>query len=452
MKIDGLKRLYFVGIGGIGMSALARYFAKNGIEIFGYDKTKTVLTEQLEKEGCQIHYEDNVALLPEGVDLVIYTPAIPSSHSELAYFKRNYYPVKKRAAVLGMISKQKKCIAIGGTHGKTTTSSMTSFVLRKGGVDCSAFIGGIVKNYASNFVFGNSDWIVVEADEYDRSFLSLNPEIAVVSSVDADHLDIYKKKSLMLESFQSFVAKINEGGYLLQASGIEDDLLDGKTGIRRLRYGIKEGDYYADNIRIEEGGFVFDANFGNEKIESIKIQMVGRHNIENAMAAICVAKIVGIENIDIKNAFAEFKGIQRRFDIKVQNERTVYIDDYAHHPNELIAAIGAAKELFPGRKICGIFQPHLYSRTHDFADEFAAALDALDEVILLPIYPAREEPMEGVDSDMIRVRMKNENVRVVAKSDLLKYLENKEFEIVMSLGAGDIDVFVEPIRELLNNG
>ena len=450
MNLSELKRIYFVGIGGIGMSALARFFGNHGIEIYGYDKTKTKLTEALEKEGCHIHYEDRVDLIPEAIDLVIYTPAIPSHHKELTYFKKNNYPLQKRAAILGAISKQKKCIAMAGTHGKTTTSSMISFVLRHGGIDCSAFLGGIVKNYASNFVFGKSDWIVVEADEYDRSFLHLDPEIAIISSVDPDHLDIYQKKDLMIEGFRAFVQKINDGGSLLKAHSIDQDLKSG-ADVKADTYGIDEGAYAAKKIKVEEGAFVFDAQYPGGKIEAVKVQMAGRHNIENAMAAIAVAKKLGIENEKIKNAFAEFKGIQRRFDIRFKNQKQVYIDDYAHHPSELNAAISAAKELFPARKITGVFQPHLYSRTRDFVDGFAKALDALDELIILPIYPAREEPIAGVSSAMILDKMKSDHKVLKQKEDLIPYLKANEFEILLTLGAGDIDVFVPQIEELLRN-
>jgi len=448
MNLSELQRIYFVGIGGIGMSALARFFGNHGIEIYGYDKTKTKLTEALEKEGCHIHYEDRVDLIPEAIDLVIYTPAIPSNHSELAYFKRNFYPVQKRAAILGAISKQKKCIAMAGTHGKTTTSSMISFVLRHGGIDCSAFLGGIVKNYESNFVFGKSEWMVVEADEYDRSFLHLDPEIAIISSVDPDHLDIYQKKDLMIGGFRDFVQKINEGGSLLKAHSIEQELNSGEK-VNAETYGIEEGVYAAKEIKVKDGAFVFDAHYPGGKIEAVKVQMAGRHNIENAMAAIAVAKKLGIENENIKNAFAEFKGIQRRFDIRINNHKQVYIDDYAHHPSELNAAIGAAKELFPKRKITGIFQPHLYSRTRDFADGFACALDALDELIILPIYPAREVPIKGVTSAMILNKMQSEHKVLKQKEELIPYLKANEFEILLTLGAGDIDVFVPQIEELL---
>ena len=449
MKLQDLKRIYFVGIGGIGMSALARFFRNHGIEIFGYDKTKTTLTEALEKEGCQIHYEDKVALIPQGIDLVVYTPAIPKDHSELAYFRRNFYPVQKRAAILGAISKQKKCIAMAGTHGKTTTSSMISFVLRHGGVDCSAFLGGIVKNYTSNFVFGKSEWIVVEADEYDRSFLHLDPEIAIVSSVDPDHLDIYQQKDLMIEGFRAFVQKINDGGSLLISNGIDQDL---KSSAQEERYGIEDGAYAAKEIRVEDGAFVFDAHYPEGVIKEVRVQMAGRHNIENAMAAIAVAKKLGIEDLKIKSAFAEFKGIQRRFDIRYQDQQRVYIDDYAHHPSELKAAIGAAKELYPGKKITGIFQPHLYSRTRDFADGFASALDELDAVIMLPIYPARELPIPGVESELIVSKMNNEHKVLKEKEELITYLKAIDFEILLTLGAGDIDVFVPQIEELLSNG
>ncbi|MEL6986837.1 MAG: UDP-N-acetylmuramate--L-alanine ligase [Bacteroidota bacterium] len=451
MNLSSIKRLYFVGIGGIGMSALARFFLNNGIEIFGYDKTKTVLTEKLEAEGCSIHFDDNVQKIPEGIDLVIYTPAIPPDHQELAYFRRNFYPVKKRAEVLGIISRSKRCIAMAGTHGKTTTSSMISFVLRFGGIDCSAFLGGIVKDYASNFVFGKSDWIVAEADEYDWSFLHLSPELAIISSVDADHLDIYKNENLMVPAFQKFADKVKPDGVLFLANEVFDKI-EQSEAINYFRYGIEEGDYFADKIRVEEGAFVFDANYPDGKIENIKLQLAGRHNIENAMAAIAIAKYLNIENEKIKKAFAEFKGIHRRFDIRFHSGEKVYVDDYAHHPTELKAAIHAAKELYPGKKVTGIFQPHLYSRTRDFVEGFAEALDGLDHVIFLPIYPAREVAIPGVTSTLIMEKMSNENKVLKQKEELIEYLTTIDFEVLLTLGAGDIDVFVPQIESVLNHG
>lgn len=451
MKLNDIKKIYFVGIGGIGMSALARYFMGLGIEIFGYDKTETVLTKTLEKEGMKVHYEDDVRHIPSGIDLVIYTPAIPKNHTELNYFWNNNYPVKKRAEVLGIISKNRKTIAVAGTHGKTTTSSVLTHILRVGGIDCTAFLGGIALNFQSNFVEGKSEWVVMEADEFDRSFLHLHPELAIISSMDADHLDIYGNKEAVQETFIKFAGQIKTTLYHKYDLPLHPSM---NENIDFCKYGIAEGNFKATNIRVENGFFVFDWNSPTHQIKDLKFTLPGHHNVLNATAAISIAKQLGCSDEKIREALLTFKGIERRFEFVLKTDKQVYIDDYAHHPEELNAAIHAAKTLYPNRKITGVFQPHLFSRTKDFADGFAAALDTLDEIILLEIYPARELPMEGVSSMIIFEKMKNNNKILIEKSKLFNTLETKKkengLEVLITLGAGDIGAMVPDILRVLS--
>ncbi|BDS12852.1 UDP-N-acetylmuramate--L-alanine ligase [Aureispira anguillae] len=446
MKLDGLKKIYFVGIGGIGMSALARYFNSLGIEIFGYDKVETVLTKTLEQEGMKIHYEDNVSLIPNGIDLVVYTPAIPKTHQELTYFLEQGYPVKKRAEVLGIVSRNRKTIGVAGTHGKTTTSAILTHLLRTCGIDCTAFLGGIAENFNSNFVAGKSDWVVMEADEFDRSFLQLNPELAIVTSMDADHLDIYGNKEAMHQTFFDYVNQVNHTVYYKYDLPLKDRK---KDHLQLENYGIEEGGIRATNIRAEAPYFIFDWEGMGTVLKNLKFSLPGHHNVLNATAAIAVAKQLNCEEDKIREALLSFKGIKRRFEFKYTSANQVYIDDYAHHPEELKAAIGAARNLYPDRQITAVFQPHLYSRTKDFAQEFAAALDALDEVILLDIYPARELPIEGVTSAIIFDKMQNKNKVLQKKETLLETLAAKEIEVLMTLGAGDIGVLVPDIVKIL---
>ena len=448
MKLEDIKKIYFIGIGGIGMSALARYFNNRQVEVFGYDKTETTLTKKLVDEGIKIHFEDDILQIPEGVDLVVFTPAIPNSHSELNYFLENNLPVKKRSEVLGIISRSKKAIGVAGTHGKTSTSSILTWILKVGGVDCTAFLGGIAQNFESNFVEGKSDWVVIEADEYDRSFLQLNPDMSIILSMDADHLDIYGDASTMQKTFFEYADKTKPNGFVFVKDGLRMPF--SKNGITYGQFGIDKGSYRAENVRVENGYFVFDFKSWIENINDIKITLAGKHNVENATAAIAVAQQLGIKGDDIKKALATFKGIKRRFERIFDNDEIVYIDDYAHHPSELKVAIEAAKMLFPNNKITGIFQPHLFSRTNDFVDGFAAELDELDEVILMDIYPARELPIEGVTSKIIFDKMKNSNKVMVTKSTLMDELENRKVEVLLTLGAGDIDTFVEEIKNWLS--
>lgn len=462
MKLEELHKVYFVGIGGIGMSAIARYFNKQGIEIHGYDKTETNLTKKLVEEGMQIHYHEDLTAIPNNIDLVVHTPAVPGDHVELQYFREHNFVLKKRAEVLGMISQSKKTIAVAGTHGKTTTTSILTHILKVGGVDCTAFLGGIAQNFESNYVEGNSDWVVVEADEYDRSFLHLSPNIAVVLSADPDHLDIYGDHESMLNSgFKAFAKKVEKDGLLLIKQVENQRILNftdyEKTdfvqqSIEISSYGIGEGSNLSTNICVENGAFVFDYKNEEQTIENIRFTLPGKHNIENATAAITVALRLGVAPKNIKKALASFKGIKRRFELIYRDDQVTYIDDYAHHPSELNAAILAAKMLHPNKKITGIFQPHLYTRTQDFVDGFAKALDTLDEIILMDIYPARELPIEGVTSKLIFDKLKNKHKTLVTKASLMKHLNQQDnLEILLTLGAGDIDVFIESIKKMLEN-
>lgn len=448
MRLEDIKKIYFIGIGGIGMSALARYFNNRQVEVFGYDKTATTLTKKLVDEGMKIHYEDDISQIPEGVDLVVFTPAIPNSHGELNYFLENNFPVKKRSEVLGIISRSKKTIGVAGTHGKTSTSSILTWMLKVGGVDCTAFLGGIAQNFESNFIEGKSDWVVIEADEYDRSFLQLNPDMSIILSMDADHLDIYGDAATMQNAFFDYANQTKPNGFVFVKDGLRMPF--SKTGITYGQFGIDKGSYRAENVRVENGYFVFDFKSWIENIDDIKITLAGKHNVENATAAIAVSQQLGIKGDDIKKALATFKGIKRRFERIFDNDEVVYIDDYAHHPSELKVAIEAAKMLFPNSTITGVFQPHLYSRTNDFVDGFAAELDELDEVILMDIYPARELPMEGVTSKIIFDKMKNPNKVMVTKSTLMDELKDRQMEVLLTLGAGDVDTFVLKIKNWLS--
>ena len=450
MELNDIKKIYFVGIGGIGMSALARYFKGRNVEVFGYDKTETTLTKKLVTEGMQIHYDDDPSKIPDGIDLVVYTPAIPKTHKELTFFRGNNFFVKKRSEVLGIISRSMKAIGVAGTHGKTTTSSILTWLLQVGGIDCTAFLGGIAQNFESNFIEGKSDWVVIEADEYDRSFLELNPDMSIILSMDADHLDIYGDGANMQKGFHDYVEQTKQGGKIFVKNGLP--LHFNQVGISFAQYGIEGGAYCSKNLRVENGHFVFDYKSPIENIDNITFTLPGQHNVENATAAIAVAQQLGVTSDAIKKALASFKGIKRRFERIVDNGKVVYIDDYAHHPSELNAAIAAANMLFPKKKITGVFQPHLFSRTNDFQDGFAAALDKLDEVILMDIYPARELPMEGVTSKIVFDKMKNSNKTLATKENVMEVLKQKEIEVLLTLGAGDIDIFVEPIKDWLTNG
>ncbi|MCF8296378.1 MAG: UDP-N-acetylmuramate--L-alanine ligase [Saprospiraceae bacterium] len=447
MNINKLHKIYFLGIGGIGMSALARYFHQKGIEVFGYDKTHTAITDELIYEGISIHFEEDIELLPDDIDLVIYTPAIPKEHTELIYFKEKNYPIKKRSEILGLISKDFFTIAVAGTHGKTTITSLISHILLSSGKSITALIGGISNNLDSNFVsLPDSEILVVEADEFDRSFLTLNPDIAVISSMDADHLDIYDSKEFLEESFMMFSKQIKDDGNLIIRNDLKFAL---EVEDKRISYSIfTESDVYASEIRIENGQFVFNLNYYGEIIHNIILGIPGFHNVENAVAASVVALELGVKPDEIKNALQTYTGVKRRFDIRINREDFVYIDDYAHHPEELKACINSVKMLFPDKKICGIFQPHLFSRTRDFADDFAQSLELLDEIILLEIYPAREKPIKGVNSEMLLNKINSDNKMLLSNEKLLEKLKQQKPEVLLTLGAGNIDVLVERIEEI----
>lgn len=448
--------VYFLGIGGIGMSALARYFLLQGFSVSGYDKTPTPLTEQLICEGMQIHFREDVSLLPLSPEYVIYTPAIPKDHSELIYYREHGTPMYKRAEILGMISRQFKTIAVAGTHGKTSTSTMIAHILQKAGLSPLAFLGGISKNYGTNFLPGLGtaapSYCVVEADEYDRSFLQLAPFIAIITSADADHLDIYGSHDDLLKTFSEFTAGIPACGSLILKAGTSV-IPDLKNNYNIYDYSLTGSTLFsAKNIRITEGQLHFDFLNPGETINNLILGVPGRFNLENAVAALAVGYLLGIGSDILREALQSYSGVQRRFDVRIRHERLVYIDDYAHHPEELKACIGAVKEMYPGKKITGVFQPHLYSRTRDLAYEFARSLELLDELILLDIYPAREMPIEGVTAQILLDRTNIGYKKLVQKKDLISELKLLKPEILLTLGAGDIDQFVAPITEFFSAG
>ena len=445
------KKIYFIGIGGIGMSAIARYFKFQGKEVSGYDKTETVLTKELIAEGIPVHYEDNVALVPKDADLVVYTPAIPADHKELQYFRDNNYRLLKRSEVLGLITSSSFNICVAGTHGKTTISTMIAHILRHSGYGCNAFLGGIAVNYNSNYWSDPRNVCVVEADEYDRSFLKLNPDIAVITAMDADHLDIYGTAEAMEEAFIGFSKKLKPGGLLISKFGLSRDKSLG--GAKRIRYSLQNdnADAYAANIQISKGGYEYNVMKKDWMLSGVRLNMGGMHNVENSVAAISVAHELGIENGKIKAAVEAFRGVKRRFEYIVRNDKLVFVDDYAHHPEELRALISGAKTLFQGMKCTVIFQPHLYSRTRDLADGFGESLGLADEVLLLPIYPARELPIEGVTSKTIADKIRNAKVELVSKEELLKRLSEKAkgIELLIAAGAGDIDAMLPEIKKVI---
>ena len=450
MNLNDIHKVYFLGVGGIGMSAIARYFLSKGIKIYGYDKTPTKLTSELIAEGIKVHFNEDIESIPENIDLVIYTPAIPKEHLEYKYFLNNNYQIKKRSEILGMITNSNIGIGVAGTHGKTTISTMIASIMKGSSVDCSAFLGGISKNFDCNLLLSNkSKYVVIEADEFDRSFLQLKPQIAVVSSIDADHLDIYGDKNELKKSFEDYINQIKEDGILIIKKGIELKYI--KKRISTFTYSLNDinSDYYACNIIIKEGYYSFDLVHPNGIIKDIILGYPGLHNVENAIAAISVSLNTGVNESEIKGALSSFLGVKRRFDYRIKTEMLVYIDDYAHHPEEIRTCINSVRHLYPDKKITGIFQPHLYSRTKDFADEFAKSLDLLDEVILLDIYPARELPIKGVDSKMLLDKIKIKAKFFYSKDELMNNLLNHTFEVLLTLGAGDIDQLVEPIEKLL---
>lgn len=445
---------YFIGIGGIGMSALARYFKYTGKNVSGYDRTPSRLTEQLESEGIMVHYEDRPDLVPINVEktFVIYTPAIPEDLEELKFVRSHGYSMCKRSRALGEIAADKDCLAISGTHGKTTTSTLLAHIFTSATDDgCTAFLGGISKNYHTNLLMSRSDVLVAEADEFDRSFHQLHPKIAVVTAVDADHLDIYGTHEAVKESFRIFASQVAADGYVVAKVGAELPTEGIKAKLLHYSYD-KPCDFYASDIKPLQGGyFSFTLNHPGGRITGCTVGVPGWVNVENAVAASSVALLYGIEPERIKQAIATFSGVERRFDIHVNTPQTAYIDDYAHHPNEIASAISSIREIFAGRHMCGIFQPHLYTRTRDFADGFAEALSGLDSLIMLPIYPARELPIEGVNSEMILDKVTLKDKVLVPKDRLMETIKSRKIDCLVSLGAGDIDRFVPQIEEYLKN-
>ena len=444
------KNAYFIGIGGIGMSAIARYFKFKGLNVAGYDKTESELTDTLQKEGIDVHYVDNVDFIPKDIEntLVVYTPAIPHDLKELKYVMDNGYNVFKRSKVLGEITDGERCLAVSGTHGKTTTSTLTAHILYESGEGCSAFLGGISKNYGTNLLMSHTPTVVVEADEFDRSFLQLHPEIAVITAMDADHLDIYGDLEHVHEAFKAFASQVS--GTVIAKLGLDITSKDTNAKILRYHYNDPKADFYARNPQPDKlGYFSFDIVWPGGVIEGVKCGTPGWVNVENSVAAAAICLTYGLKPEAIKHAIGTFQGVKRRLDIHVNTEKISYIDDYAHHPKELSTAISSMRDIFPGRKLTAIFQPHLYTRTRDFADDFAAALSKVDKLILLDIYPAREEPIPGVTSEIIFDKVTAPEKVMLHKEELMGYLEKEPVDVLITFGAGNIADFIAPITELL---
>lgn len=459
MKLGNCDSVYFLGIGGIGMSALARWFRHKGLRVAGYDRTATPLTHELIEEGMEIHFEDKIEAIPGYVSaaktLVVLTPAIPKDHKQHAYLKSNQFTILKRSEVLGLITKDHRTIAVAGTHGKTTTSSLIAHILKSAGVNMVGFLGGITTNYESNLVMhgevSDDTWVVVEADEFDRSFLRLFPKMAVVTSADADHLDIYGDHAAMITSFKDFIKQIHQGGNLVIHESVSH-LADGIDHLKKETYGMSRGQFLASNIvpTSRDGFFQFDFQGFGKKIDKIQLGVPGFHNMENAMAATLIALKLGIDDQTIKNALMTFRGVKRRFEFIIKRDNITFIDDYAHHPAEIEAFLTSLKSMYAGRKVTVVFQPHLFTRTRDFAEGFSRSLSIADEVLLMDIYPAREEPIPGVTSDMLFKNITSP-VRIRCnKSDVIRKLEDLDIEVLATVGAGDIDTFVKPIKEMLS--
>ncbi len=452
IDVKNISNFYFLGIGGIGMSALARFFRKEGKYVAGYDKTSSPLTRKLEEEGLDIHYQDDVNNIPSKIiedknSLIVFTPAIPEENQEMAYFKQSPFVMVKRARVLGYLSREYKTLAVAGTHGKTTISTMLAHLMQYGDDKAHAFLGGIAANYDTNYIHaGNSPFMVVEADEFDRSFHQLKPAASIISVIDADHLDIYRNKEGLEHAFDVFAALNSDFILKRYDTGINA----GPENIFTYALNDERADYYASDMTKSGLCYSFSLNAGHEKIENIKMAVPGLLNVENMVAAMAMALMQGVTPLQLQKAVAEFRGIKRRFEIVLQNKNSVYIDDYAHHPEEIKRTLESIRALFPGKKITGIFQPHLYSRTRDLADEFAKSLDKLDQCILLPVYPAREEAIPGVNSEMIANKMSVRQVKLMEKDELIPYLRKEKPEILLSLGAGDIDRLVNDIKNSLD--
>lgn len=455
MNIANYHNVYFIGIGGIGMSAIARWCKRSGYNVAGYDRTETNLTTKLIKEGIDIHFDDEVTAIPASFledkanTLVIYTPAIPKSHKGFNYLKDNGFELIKRSVALGVITQSMQTVAVAGTHGKTTTSSMIAHILKFAGMDIAAFLGGIATNYESNFIANetltDNTIAVVEADEFDRSFLTLNPNIAVVTSADADHLDIYGDANSLQSSFKDFIKQVKSTGELFISEKIADQLVEPNTSLKTNKYGINRGQFFASNITMNNGFFVFDYRDELHNIDGIRLGVPGFHNVENATVAIAVALKLGVSPEKVKEAIADYLGVKRRFEFVIKSEKLVFVDDYAHHPVEIEAFLKSLKALYPYRKITAIFQPHLFTRTRDFAEGFAESLSLADELILLEIYPAREEPIEGVNATMLLDKVTAKSKMLSTKEGLIEELKHRKLEVVATIGAGDIDKLVAPI-------
>ena len=456
MELKDIKAVYFVGAGGIGMSAIARYFIKKGLVVAGYDKTPSDLTKRLETEGMLIHYEENVDEIPHECKkkescLVIYTPAIPAEHQELKFFRENGFEIQKRAQVLGTLTQSHKGLCVAGTHGKTTTSTMCAHIMHQSHLDCNAFLGGISKNYGTNYILSDSDYVVIEADEFDRSFHWLRPWMSVITSTDPDHLDIYGTKEAYLESFRHYTELIQSGGALIIHRNLEmkENL---QEGVRRYDYSLTEGDFHAENIRIENGEITFDFISPIESIKDVQLGQPIPVNIENGIAAMAMAQLNGCTPEELKYGMKTYGGVDRRFDFKIKTDRIVFLSDYAHHPKEIYQSARSIRELYKDKHITAIFQPHLYTRTRDFYKDFADALSQLDEVVLTEIYPARELPIEGVTSQLIYDNLKKGvKKEMIRKDEVLNYVKNHKFEVLIVLGAGDLDNQVPQITEILNS-
>ena len=454
MEIKDIKAVYFVGAGGIGMSAIARYFLGQGLVVGGYDKTPTALTQQLEKEGMLIHYEENIDEIPHACKqasscLVVYTPAIPADHQELQYFRQNGFEIQKRAQVLGTLTRQHKGLCVAGTHGKTTTSTMCAHIMHQSHLNCNAFLGGISKNYNTNYILSDSDYVVIEADEFDRSFHWLHPWVSVITSTDPDHLDIYGTKEAYLESFRHYTELIQPGGALIIHRDLEmkESL---QENVKRYDYSLDKGDFHAENIRIENGEISFDLVSPIENVTGIELGQPVPINIENGIAAMAMAQLAGCTAEELRYGMKTYKGVDRRFDFKIKNEKIVFLSDYAHHPKEIYQSAKSIRELYRHRKITAIFQPHLYTRTRDFYKEFAEALSLLDEVILTEIYPAREAPIQGVTSELIFQNLRpGIEKQMIHKDEVLDFVKSHDFDVLIVLGAGDLDNQVAQITKIL---
>jgi UDP-N-acetylmuramate--alanine ligase len=457
IDFNNIENIYFLGIGGIGMSALARFANFSGKNVAGYDLTQTPLTDQLTNEGIKIHYTEDINQFPSQFlcanTLVVRTPAVPETHAELQYFISNGYPMVKRSQLLGFLTQGRNCIAVAGTHGKTSVSTMTTLLLKESGIDVGAFLGGISRNFDSNLVLPHNEksLVVTEADEYDRSFLQLAPSLAVVTSVDADHLDIYGNYESIVEAFQQFVSNIPDGGTLLYKKGITI-FNDQSIRLHKFTYSTtQDADFCAKRIHINDGAYQFDIVAPHLVIKDVRLLYPGKVNVENMLAAAAVALLSGADPLSVKQAISTYKGVQRRFDIRFKNDKVIYIDDYAHHPEEIRATVNSVKELYQGKKVLGIFQPHLFTRTRDFADGFAETLDLLDEAVILNIYPAREVPIPGVISEIIVDKMKLKNKTICALNEVVQLISEKQFDVLITMGAGNIDQLIEPLCEMLNH-